>query len=201
MPPITKSPPSKKKRWARAWCTIGHQMLFFKSNAYTTNKFFSCRCRCQWWISSWDAHGSLNISPWSTGTLEKYSSGVSTVSKSVWKIFLRCLLIPSKQLSVPPQLWKSRFTDYYKDPSRIQDVFSKSAATRLPPHQPWDCTIDQLPGANLQKGWIYPLSIPEHTGLEEYNKEALQQGFIHPSTSPAASSSLWPRKMGSYVHV
>ncbi len=70
----------------------------------------------------------------------------------------------------------------------FQDVFSKQAATRLPPHRPWDCAIDLLPGAKLPKGRVYPLSIPEHKAMEDYIKEAFQQGFIWPSTSPAASS-------------
>ncbi|KAI2644120.1 Transposon Tf2-8 polyprotein [Labeo rohita] len=69
-----------------------------------------------------------------------------------------------------------------------QDVFSKQAATHLPPHQPWDCAIDLLPGAQLPKGRVYPLSNPERQAMEEYVKEALAQGFIQPSTSPATSS-------------
>ncbi|KAI2644487.1 Transposon Tf2-8 polyprotein [Labeo rohita] len=47
----------------------------------------------------------------------------------------------------------------------FQDVFSKQAATLLPPHRPWD-----------------------FQAMEEYIAEALQQGFIQPSTLPAASS-------------
>ncbi|KAL0148604.1 hypothetical protein M9458_056151 [Cirrhinus mrigala] len=70
----------------------------------------------------------------------------------------------------------------------FQDVFSKQAATQLPPHQPWDCAIDLLPGAQLPKGKVYPLSIPERQAMEVYITEALNQGFIRPSTSPAASS-------------
>ncbi|KAI2659363.1 Transposon Tf2-8 polyprotein [Labeo rohita] len=70
----------------------------------------------------------------------------------------------------------------------FQDVFSKQAATKLPPHRPWDCAIDLLPGAQLPKGKIYPLSIPERQAMEAYITEALDQGFIRPSTSPAASS-------------
>ncbi len=70
----------------------------------------------------------------------------------------------------------------------FQDVFSKQAATQLPPHRPWDCTIDLLPGYKLPKGRVYPLSIPEHKAMEEYIKEALHQGYIRPSSSPAASS-------------
>ncbi|KAL0150983.1 hypothetical protein M9458_053710 [Cirrhinus mrigala] len=78
----------------------------------------------------------------------------------------------------------------------FQDVFSKQAATQLPPHRPWDCAIDLLPGAQLPKGQVYPLSIPERQAMEEYIKEALQQGFIQPSTSPAASSFFVGKKDG-----
>ncbi|KAI2646694.1 Retrotransposon-like protein 1 [Labeo rohita] len=74
------------------------------------------------------------------------------------------------------------------DYQAFQDVFSKQAATQLPPHGPWDCAIDLLPGAQLPKGRVYPLSIPERQAMEEYISEALAQGFIQPSTSPAASS-------------
>ncbi|KAL0146623.1 hypothetical protein M9458_057963 [Cirrhinus mrigala] len=70
----------------------------------------------------------------------------------------------------------------------FQDVFTKQAATLLPPHRPWDCAIDLLPGAQLPKGRVYPLSIPERQAMEEYISEALAQGFIQPSTSPAASN-------------
>ncbi|KAK3565219.1 hypothetical protein QTP86_001028 [Hemibagrus guttatus] len=68
------------------------------------------------------------------------------------------------------------------------------AATKLPPHRPWDCAIDLLPGAKLPKGRVYPLSIPENKAMEEYISEALQQGFIRPSTSPAASSFFFVAK-------
>ncbi|KAL1261443.1 hypothetical protein QQF64_006708 [Cirrhinus molitorella] len=83
---------------------------------------------------------------------------------------------PVKEPSIPP---------VYR---AFQDVFSKIAATRLPPHRPWDSAIDLLPGAKLPEGQIYPLSIPERAAMEEYIQEALHQGFIRPSTSPAASS-------------
>ncbi|KAI2659502.1 Retrotransposon Gag-like protein 3 [Labeo rohita] len=72
----------------------------------------------------------------------------------------------------------------------FQDVFSKQAATHLPPHRPWDCAIKMLPGAQLPKGQIYPLSIPGRQTIKEYIAEALQQGFIQPSTSLAASSGV-----------
>ncbi len=119
-----------------------------------------------------------------------------------------CLKECLTNLPVPPQADTSAFvcstsiespipqrtvqisTDY----QAFQDVFSKSAATSLPPHRPWDCAIDLLPEAKLPKGRIYPLSIPEQTAMEEYIQEALQQGFIRPSTSPAASSFFFVAK-------
>ncbi len=74
------------------------------------------------------------------------------------------------------------------DYREFQDVFSKQAATQLPPHRPWDCAIDLLPGCKLPKGRLYSLSIPERKAMEEYIQEALNQGYIRPSSSPAASS-------------
>ncbi|KAG1929330.1 retrotransposable element [Pimephales promelas] len=70
----------------------------------------------------------------------------------------------------------------------VQEIFDKQLATTLPPHRPWDCAIDLLPGAVLPRGKIYSLSIPEQKAMDEYIQEALSQGFIRPSTSPAASS-------------
>uniref|UniRef100_A0A672PWY7 DUF4939 domain-containing protein n=1 Tax=Sinocyclocheilus grahami TaxID=75366 RepID=A0A672PWY7_SINGR len=69
------------------------------------------------------------------------------------------------------------------DYEAFQDVFSKQAAAHLPPHRPWDCAIDLLPGAKLPKGRVYSLSIPE------------RKGFIHPSTSSVASSFFFVGKM------
>ncbi|KAK3551983.1 hypothetical protein QTP70_031635 [Hemibagrus guttatus] len=91
-------------------------------------------------------------------------------------------LVSSTQANLPGE-----YQDY-------QDVFSQMAATKLPPHRPWDCAIDLLPGAKLPKGRVYPLSIPENKAMEEYISEALQQGFIRPSTSLAASSFFFVAK-------
>ncbi|KAK3535066.1 hypothetical protein QTP70_003030 [Hemibagrus guttatus] len=46
----------------------------------------------------------------------------------------------------------------------------------------------------LPRGKIYSLSIPEEKAIEEYIKEALSQGYIRPSTSPAASSFFFVAK-------
>jgi len=76
----------------------------------------------------------------------------------------------------------------------FSDVFCPKRASKLPPHRPWDCAIDLLPGESVPRGKIYPLSIPEEKAMEEYIKEALAQGYIRPSTSPAASSFFFVAK-------
>ncbi|KAK3571176.1 hypothetical protein QTP86_004921 [Hemibagrus guttatus] len=69
----------------------------------------------------------------------------------------------------------------------FSDVFCPKRASKLPPHRPWDCAIDLLLGEPVPRGRIYPLSIPEEKAMEEYIKEALDQGYIRLSTSPNAS--------------
>ncbi|KAK3568755.1 hypothetical protein QTP86_016279 [Hemibagrus guttatus] len=76
----------------------------------------------------------------------------------------------------------------------FSDVFCPKRASKLPPHRPWDCAIDLLPGEPVPRGRIYPLSIPEEKAMEEYIKEALEQGYIRPSTSSAASSFFFVAK-------
>lgn len=51
-----------------------------------------------------------------------------------------------------------------------------------------------VPGFTMPKGKIYPLLIPEQKTMDEYIKEALKQGFIQPSTSPASSSFFFMAK-------
>ncbi len=76
----------------------------------------------------------------------------------------------------------------------FSDVFCPKRPSKLPPHRPWDCAIDLLPGEPVPRGRIYPLSIPEQKAMEEYIEEALEQDYIYPSTSPAASSFFFVAK-------
>ncbi|KAK3508724.1 hypothetical protein QTP70_004270 [Hemibagrus guttatus] len=76
----------------------------------------------------------------------------------------------------------------------FSDIFCPKRASKLPSHRPWDCAIDLLPGEPVPRERIYPLSIPEEKAMEEYIKEALAQGYIRPSTSPAASSFFFVAK-------
>ncbi|KAK3506886.1 hypothetical protein QTP70_030924 [Hemibagrus guttatus] len=76
----------------------------------------------------------------------------------------------------------------------LGDVFCPKEASKLPPHRPWDCTIDLIHGEPVPRGKIYSLSIPEEKAMEEYINEALSKGYIRPSTSPAASSFFFMAK-------
>lgn len=56
----------------------------------------------------------------------------------------------------------------------------------MPPHRSYDCAIELFPGTILPYR-VYPLSLSEQKNMEEYVQEALQQGYIRPSTSPASA--------------
>lgn len=74
------------------------------------------------------------------------------------------------------------------------DVFSEREADRLPPHRPYDCTIDLLPGASLPVGRLYPMSEPELAALREFLEINLARGFIRPSTSPLSAPVFFVKK-------
>ncbi len=76
----------------------------------------------------------------------------------------------------------------------VSDVFCPKKASQLPPRRPYDCAIDLIPGEPVPRGKIYPLSLPEQKAMEEYIEEALHQGYIRPSTSPAASNFFFVAK-------
>ncbi|XP_014872995.1 uncharacterized protein lrfn4b [Poecilia latipinna] len=79
----------------------------------------------------------------------------------------------------PPDL-SSIPADYHD----LAPVFSKSKALSLPPHRPYDCAIELLPGAPLPNSQLYNISRPERETLERYIKESLEAGIIRPSSSP-----------------
>ncbi|KAI3361475.1 hypothetical protein L3Q82_012950 [Scortum barcoo] len=67
----------------------------------------------------------------------------------------------------------------------LREVFSKTKAMSLPPHRPWDCPIDLLPGAPIPKARLYAISGPERKAMDDYIKTSLQSGIIRPSSSAA----------------
>jgi hypothetical protein len=76
----------------------------------------------------------------------------------------------------------------------FSDVFSKAKADILPPHRPYDHTIDIEPGATVPYGPIYRLSEVELATLHKFIDEYLQKGFIRPSKSPAGAPVLFIKK-------
>ncbi len=69
----------------------------------------------------------------------------------------------------------------------LKEVFNKAKATSLPPHRPYDCAIDLLPGSSPPKGRLFSLSGPETLAMKDYIDAALASGIIRPSSSPAGA--------------
>uniref|UniRef100_A0A8C6NU91 Gypsy retrotransposon integrase-like protein 1 n=1 Tax=Nothobranchius furzeri TaxID=105023 RepID=A0A8C6NU91_NOTFU len=126
--------------------------------------------------------------PW----LSKHCPHIDWVSGRVltWSPFclLNCLsAAPVRPVSSQPPLEPPDISNVPPEYTDLAAVFSKVRAKNLPPHRPYDCAVDLLPGAQPPKGRLYPLSIPETTAMEEYIQEGLQAGIIRPSSSPAGA--------------
>ena len=78
--------------------------------------------------------------------------------------------------------------------SDLAEVFSKQRANILPPHRPYNCSIDLYPGTIPPRGSLYSLSAPESKAMREYIREVLASGFIRPSTSPAGAGFFFVSK-------
>ncbi|KAI2647590.1 Transposon Tf2-6 polyprotein [Labeo rohita] len=76
----------------------------------------------------------------------------------------------------------------------LRAVFSRSRAASLPPHRPYDCSIDLIPGSTPPRGKLYSLSNPEREALEKYLSESLAAGTIVPSSSPAGAGFFFVTK-------
>jgi len=74
------------------------------------------------------------------------------------------------------------------------DVFSKSRASVLANHRPYDLKITLEDGAAPPLGPIYSLSQEELLALCKFIDENVAMGFIHPSCSPHGAPVLFIRK-------
>ena len=107
-----------------------------------------------------------------------------------------CLLSALSPVSVSVSLQEeeadlSRVPACYHD---LRTVFSRSRAVSLPPHRPYDCAIDLLPGASPPRGRLYSLSAPEREAMEKYLSDSLAAGIIRPSSSPAGAGFFFVKK-------
>lgn len=126
----------------------------------------------------WLCHHNPHIN-WSAGSILKGSPSCKGV----------CL---KPEAGVQRPVGPCSTADLSQVPAEYHDfhqVFSKARATLLPPHQPYDCAIDLLPGTTPLKGRysLYSLSTPEREAMDVYINDALVAGIIRPSLSPAGA--------------
>lgn len=77
-------------------------------------------------------------------------------------------------------------------------AFSKQMADELPPHRPYDLSIELESGKTPTFGPLYSLSEKALTALSAWLKENLSRGFIRAFQSPAGAPILFvKRKDGS----
>lgn len=76
----------------------------------------------------------------------------------------------------------------------LQVVFSHSWAASLPPHRPYDCSIDLHLGTTLLRGRLYSLSTPEREALEKYLADSLAADTTILSSSPARAEFYFVKK-------
>ncbi|XP_023806908.1 uncharacterized protein LOC105356774 isoform X2 [Oryzias latipes] len=105
-------------------------------------------------------------------------------------------------METPPSSDRNRTTgDKYPDLTKVpavyhdlKEVFNKLKASALPPHRPYDCSIELLPGTSPPRGHVYSLSAPERLAMDTYIKESLAAGLIRPSSSPAGAGFFFVKK-------
>ena len=74
------------------------------------------------------------------------------------------------------------------------DVFEKGEAEKLPPHRPYDCAINLMPGASVPRSRRFRMSADEQKLAREYVDDFLAKGLIRPSRSPGGASMLFVGK-------
>ncbi len=105
-----------------------------------------------------------------------------------------CLVSACPSVSVP--VFQEEAGDLSNVPTEyldLKEVFSKSRAASLPPHRPYDCAIELLPGTSPPKGKLYSLSAPEREAMKKYISDSLASGFL-PLLQRGRGSFLWGRR-------
>src|SRR6266481_2783840 len=81
------------------------------------------------------------------------------------------------------------------------DVFSKTKASILADHRPYDLKVTLEEGTALPLGPIYSLSQEELLALHKFIDENVATGFIRPSWSPHGAPVLFIRKKDGSLHL
>ncbi len=122
--------------------------------------------------------------PWLTRHNPKVDWQRKSVSAWSSHCHKSCLVSACPSVSVP--VFQEEAGDLSNVPTEyldLKEVFSKSRAASLPPHRPYDCAIELLPGTSPPKGKLYSLSAPEREAMKKYISDSLASGFIRPSSS------------------
>jgi hypothetical protein len=100
----------------------------------------------------------------------------------------------SKNCLLDPHVIQINGTELPEIYQEFAKVFSEEEASKLPPHRPYDISIDLLPDAKPKHGPIYSHNMEEDKELRETIQKQLASGWIRPSTSPMASPILFVKK-------
>ena len=112
---------------------------------------------------------------WTTATIRSWSSYCHA----------HCLrsAVPARRNLPAPVTETIDLSNVPKEYHDLMEVFSKDSACSLPPHRPYDCAIDLIPGAPLPTRRLYNLTKPEKDSMETYINESLAAGLIRPTSS------------------
>ena len=129
---------------------------------------------------------------WSSGEILGWSGDCSPAcfSSEPVPVPMTPVVPVSPASSSPPVSSDADFPDLSGVPAcylDVKEVFNKARATSLPPHRPYDCCIDLLPGSSPPRGRLYSLSAPEREAMQTYISSSLKAGIIRPSSSPAGA--------------
>ena len=113
--------------------------------------------------------------PW----LKRHNPHIDWVSGSIlqWSNYCHAVCLRSASSPASGSAQSNDVTDLKGVPSEylaLQGVFNKARATSLPPHRPYDCAIDLLPGTSPPRGRLFSLSAPETKAMEKYINDSLE---------------------------
>ena len=119
----------------------------------------------------------------------EYLPQEDSLDESIQKITL------STQLVQDDQTTKVSLPEWCKD---FADLFSEKTYELLPPHRPYDHTINLKPSFIPKITKVYPLNSKERETCHAFIDEHIKTGHIIPSKSPQAAPFFFvPKKDGS----
>ena len=105
----------------------------------------------------------------------------------------------STELTQASKTPEQKIPDWCSD---LEDVFSEKSHDVLPPHRPYDHTIDLKPSFVPKIAKVYPLNPKEQDACKAFMTNTLRpDGLSHPSLHKLPLSSLSRRKTVHYAPV